>query len=315
MKNKVLIWSLVAAFIVALAGVSLAEDKATVANTDNDLVVVVNGEPITAFKFYAELEEQAGAQVLQNMIIESLIMQEVQKQKISITESDIVEQLERLRKQFPNEQSFQYALMGISQVELYSQLRVQAALWKLGTRNVTVTDEEMQKYYEENKEEYLEPEEVRARHILVKTEDEAKKIIADLDAGGDFAELAKANGLDGTKDRGGDLGFFTREEMVPEFSDAAFAMKIGEYTKAPVKSQFGYHVIKLEERKDAKQSSFDEVKPAIRQEILGEKATPNQKLIEDLVKNAKFDWKWDRYSNLFGGIAPSPEANPQGTTK
>jgi len=109
-KNKVLIWSLVAACIVAMVGAVMAEEVKTEANADSEIVVVVNGEPITAFKFYAELEEQAGHQVLQNMIIESLIMQEVQKQKLSITEADIVEQLERLRKQFPNEQSFQYAL-------------------------------------------------------------------------------------------------------------------------------------------------------------------------------------------------------------
>ena len=241
----------------------MAEEVKTEANADSEIVVVVNGEPITAFKFYAELEEQAGHQVLQNMIIESFI-----------TEADIVEQLERLRKQFPNEQSFQYALMGISQVELYSQLRVQAALWKLGTRNITVTDEEMKKFYDENKEEYLEPEEVRAAHILVKTEDEAKEIIGKLNDGGDFAQLAKEHGLDGTKDRGGDLGFFTREDMVPEFSEAAFALEEGAYTKEPVKSQFGFHVIRLDERKAAKQSSFDEVKPQLRQEILGEKAIP-----------------------------------------
>ncbi len=285
----------------------MAEEVKTEANADSEIVVVVNGEPITAFKFYAELEEQAGHQVLQNMIIESLIMQEVQKQKLSITEADIVEQLERLRKQFPNEQSFQYALMGISQVELYSQLRVQAALWKLGTRNITVTDEEMKKFYDENKEEYLEPEEVRAAHILVKTEDEAKEIIGKLNDGGDFAQLAKEHGLDGTKDRGGDLGFFTREDMVPEFSEAAFALEEGAYTKEPVKSQFGFHVIRLDERKAAKQSSFDEVKPQLRQEILGEKAIPSQKLIEELVAKSKFDWKWDRYSNLFGGLSPQPQ--------
>lgn len=286
--------------IVAMAGAVMAEEKA--AGNDGEIVVVINGEPITAFRFYAELEQQAGPQVLQNMIIESLIMQEVQKQGLSITEADIVEQLERLRSQFPNEQSFQYALMSISQVDLYSQLKVQAALWKLGTRNVKVTDEEMQKAYEENKEAYLEPEEVRASHILVKTEEEAKEIIASLDEGGDFAELAKEHGLDGTKDRGGDLGFFTREDMVPEFSDAAFAMEVGTYSSEPVQSQFGYHVIKLDERKEAKQLSFDEVKPQIRLEILEQKAVPAQNIIEDLIANSKLDWKWERYHNLFGGL-------------
>jgi parvulin-like peptidyl-prolyl isomerase len=293
-------------FIALLAGAAAAEEKTVASETkDNDIVVVVNGQPITAFKFYAELEDKAGSQILQNLIMESLILQEVEKQKLSITDNDIAQQLETLRKQFPNDQSFQYALMGVSQAELYSQLKVQAALWKLGTRNVTITDDELTKYFEEHKDEYKEPEEVRARHILVKTEDEAKKIISQLDAGGDFAELAKANGLDGTKDTGGDLGFFTYGDMVPEFSKAAFALEIGKYTKEPVKTQFGFHVIKLEERKEEKVHTFDEVKEQVRQAILKEKATPSQQIMEELVKNAKLDWKWERYSNLFGTLAPA----------
>lgn len=298
-----MIWSLIAVLIVSMTGVVLAEEQV---NGDKDFVAKVNGEPITAMKFYAQLEEQAGHQVLQGMIIESLIMQEVQKQKISITEADIVEQLDRLRQQFPNEQSFQYALMGLSQVELYQQLRIQAALWKLGTRNVKVTDEEMQAYYEENKDLFLEPEEIRAAHILVRTEEEAKEIIASLDDGGDFAALAKEHGLDGTKDRGGDLGYFTHGDMVPEFSDAAFALEVGSYTKEPVKSQFGYHVIKLDDRKEEAQLGLDEVKPKIRIAILEEKAVPANDIIEGLIRNAKIEWGWERYNDLFGGLTTMP---------
>lgn len=302
MRNRILICSLIAVLVGLMMGVAVAEEK--VNGDDGDIVVVVNGEPITAFKFYAEMEKQVGAQILQNMIIESLIMQEVERLKLSITDADIAQQLEMLRMQFPNEQSFQYALMGMSQENLYAQLKIQAALWKLGTRNVKVTEEEMKQYYEENKDDYKEPETVRARHILVKTEEEAKKIIEALDAGEDFAELAKAHGLDGTKDRGGDLGYFSYEEMVPEFSAAAFALEVGQYTKEPVQTQFGYHVIKLEERNEEKQYTLEEVKDSVQLAILSEKAASSQEIIQDLLKKAKFDWRWERYSNIFSGLVP-----------
>jgi foldase protein PrsA len=301
-RNRILICSLIAVLVGLMMGAAVAEEK--VNGDDGDIVVVVNGEPITAFKFYAEMEKQVGAQILQNMIIESLIMQEVERLKLSITDADIAQQLEMLRMQFPNEQSFQYALMGMSQENLYAQLKIQAALWKLGTRNVKVTEEEMKQYYEENKDDYKEPETVRARHILVKTEEEAKKIIEALDAGEDFAELAKAHGLDGTKDRGGDLGYFSYEEMVPEFSAAAFALEVGQYTKEPVQTQFGYHVIKLEERNEEKQYTLEEVKDSVQLAILSEKAASSQEIIQDLLKKAKFDWRWERYSNIFSGLVP-----------
>lgn len=302
MRNRILICSLIAVLVGLMMGAAVAEEK--VNGDDGDIVVVVNGEPITAFKFYAEMEKQVGAQILQNMIIESLIMQEVERLKLSITDADIAQQLEMLRMQFPNEQSFQYALMGMSQENLYAQLKIQAALWKLGTRNVKVTEEEMKQYYEENKDDYKEPETVRARHILVKTEEEAKKIIEALDAGEDFAELAKAHSLGGTKDRGGDLGYFSYEEMVPEFSAAAFALEVGQYTKEPVQTQFGYHVIKLEERNEEKQYTLEEVKDSVQLAILSEKAASSQEIIQDLLKKAKFDWRWERYSNIFFDLVP-----------
>ena len=302
MRNRILICSLIAVLVGLMMGAAVAEEK--VNGDDGDIVVVVNGEPITAFKFYAEMEKQVGAHILQNMIIEALIMQVVERLKLSITDADIAQQLEMLRMQFPNEQSFQYALMGMSQENLYAQLKIQAALWKLGTRNVKVTEEEMKQYYEENKDDYKEPETVRARHILVKTEEEAKKIIEALDAGEDFAELAKAHSLGGTKDRGGDLGYFSYEEMVPEFSAAAFALEVGQYTKEPVQTQFGYHVIKLEERNEEKQYTLEEVKDSVQLAILSEKAASSQEIIQDLLKKAKFDWRWERYSNIFSGLVP-----------
>ncbi len=130
----------------------------------------------------------------------------------------------------------------------------------------------------------IRPEKARARHILVKTEAEAKKIIAELGDKGDFAAAAKKHSTGPPGANGGDLGFFSDGMMVPEFSKAAFALKTGEFTKAPVKTQFGWHIIKLEERRKAEAAPFNEVAPKLRQE-LGRKAY--EKVVGDLRAKAK----------------------------
>jgi len=116
-------------------------------------------------------------------------------------------------------------------------------------------------------------EEVHARHILVANEDTAKKIIADLKKGGDFAALAKQHSTDPGAQNGGDLGFFKKDDMVPEFANAAFALKPGEVSPTPVKTQFGYHVIKVEERRAAPPPSFEEAKDELRQRIIQDAVT------------------------------------------
>ena len=112
--------------------------------------------------------------------------------------------------------------------------------------------------------------EIRARHILVAEEDAAKKAIAELKAGADFAELAKKSSTDPGAQTGGDLGFFKKADMLPEFSDAAFALKPGETTQAPIKTRFGWHVIKVEETRVAPAPSLEQVRNEIRQTLIQE---------------------------------------------
>ena len=117
-----------------------------------------------------------------------------------------------------------------------------------------VTEDTIRKRYDAFVKENPAKEEISARHILVQTEAQAKEVITELGKGADFAELAKARSIDPAgKQQGGDLGFFSKEEMVPEFSEAAFKMKDGEISKAPVRTQFGYHVIRVEARRTASQ--------------------------------------------------------------
>jgi peptidyl-prolyl cis-trans isomerase C len=124
------------------------------------------------------------------------------------------------------------------------------------------TDEAMKKVYEEASKQIAGEQEVRARHILVETEDDAKAVKAELDKGADFAELAKKKSKDPGSADGGDLGFFTKEQMVPEFSKVAFSLEPGKISD-PVKSQFGWHIIKVEEKRNRKPPEFDQVKSQI----------------------------------------------------
>jgi len=126
-------------------------------------------------------------------------------------------------------------------------------------------------------------EQVRARHILVNSEADAKGIIGEIGKGADFSELAKKKSTDPAGSEGGDLGFFSKSDMVPEFADAAFAMKPGEVSKAPVKSQFGWHVIKVEERRVGAPPSFQEVEEEVRGELARDLGTA---IIDDLKKKA-----------------------------
>lgn len=143
---------------------------------------------------------------------------------------------------------------------------------------IAISDAELKKYYESNKEEFIENDSVNARHILVEKEADAKSIIAQLKPlKGDalknkFIEIAKAKSTCASASEGGDLGYFTAGQMVPAFNDKAFSMKVKEFTTEPVKTQFGYHVIYIEDKKAKTAKSFADVKPFIEQRLKMEKA-------------------------------------------
>ncbi len=134
----------------------------------------------------------------------------------------------------------------------------------------TVTDAAVRARYDSQIANKAAQEEVHAKHILVPTEDQAKEIISQLEKGADFATLAKKYSKDPGSADGGDLGFFKKDDMVPAFADAAFALKPGEFTKTPVHTQFGWHVILVVERRQAPPPNFEQAADQIRQEMLKE---------------------------------------------
>lgn len=186
--------------------------------------------------------------------------------------------------------------LALVQDQLIADAYVQRLLQK------QVTDPKLHARYDKFVKDAPPREEVHARHILVANEDEAKAIIAELKKGADFNKLAQDKTTDPSgKTSGGDLGYFTKEDMVPEFADAAFKLKPGEITDTPVKTQFGWHVIKVEDRRTAKPPTFEQIKPRLTNEM-------SRELVGDKVKELRTAAKIEVY-NLDGskpGAAPGP---------
>ena len=169
------------------------------------------------------------------------------------------------------------------------------------------TDDLLRARYEEIKDdEEFSQEEVHARHILVGSEAEAAEVITELEGGADFENLARERSVDpSARSNSGDLGFFRREQMVPEFAEAAFALQPGDHTKEPVQSQFGWHVIEVLERREGT-PTFEETAPRLRQEMARE-------VVLALVADLRADAEIQRF-NLDGSpIQIAPEAGPEAT--
>src|SRR5579871_1334880 len=162
------------------------------------------------------------------------------------------------------------------------------------------TDDAMKKVYQEAAKQIEGEQEVHARHILVETEDDAKTIEAELKKGGDFAELAKTKSKDPGGADGGDLGFFTKDQMVPEFSSVAFALEPGKISD-PVKSQFGWHIIKVEEKRNRKAPDFEQVKPQIETYV-------TRKAQAEYVAKLREAAKVERMDQASNTATPAPDA-------
>jgi peptidyl-prolyl cis-trans isomerase C len=162
------------------------------------------------------------------------------------------------------------------------------------------TDEAEKKVYDDAAKQISGEQDVHARHILVETEDEAKAVKAELDKGADFAELAKKKSKDPGASDGGDLGFFTKDQMVPEFSAVAFALEPGKISD-PVKSQFGWHIIKVEEKRNRKPPEFDQVKSQI-------EAYVTRKAQADYVAKLREGAKIERMDQAANTPAATPDA-------
>jgi peptidyl-prolyl cis-trans isomerase C len=236
----------------------------------------------------AFLPEQSIAQDADDPVVATVGGVEIRTSELEMAEADLDPQFESL----PPEQRRVAALAAVidikalarkaeaeklDQTEEFKRLMafqrdraLHNALFRSGVVE-SISDADVKARYDQEVAAIPAEEEISARHILVPTEEEAQALITELDAGKDFAELAKEKSTGPSAGNGGDLGYFTKGRMVPEFEAAAFALEMGQYGKEPVKTQFGWHVIKVEDRREAAPPPFEQVADQIRQVLLRER--------------------------------------------
>jgi len=320
-QRKRLIETLMTALILAVgASLVLAEAK-----TAEDRVAVVNGTVITKQDFGVEMNraqqqfarsrqpvsdvqlEAIKNEVLENLINRELLYQESHKKGIKVDEATINKELAALRGRFPSETEYKTALskMNLSESAVRSEIEkgmaTQQFVDKQFGEKITVSDAETKSYYDNNADSFKQPKQVCASHILIKVDPEAEEskkaearkkieeIQKKLKKGEDFGTLAKEFSKCPSSEKGGDLGCFGRGQMVGPFEEAAFALKPGEVSDI-VDTKFGYHLIKVTEKKPASTMDYAKVKDRLQQYLKQEKIQEELSLyVEKLKEKAKVE--------------------------
>jgi peptidyl-prolyl cis-trans isomerase C len=261
---KKIITSIIIIAIVALAYFSLAKEKETIkpeAKSEDKVMAKIDGKPVyeseirEKIQTYIELNAMGNEDAMNYDKLDKEVKDEIVK---SIVVGDLIT---KEAKQAKTNEKPEYK-KGLQFAE--NQLMQRLFIEKIIKDNLT--DEKLQAKYKQTVSEQSNKNEYKVSHILVKTEDEAKQVKQKLDKGEDFAKLAKEFSLDSNKESGGSLAYFSHGQMVPPFEEAVEKLKIGEIS-APVKTEFGYHVIKLDEKRQVKVASFEELKSKVSEEI------------------------------------------------
>ncbi len=304
-----------------LPGSAPADEAAVESSSSDETVAVVNGDKVTRGQVDRELrgyqqrmmrsgqslnaENLAGMreQVVEGLIDRALLYQASVKEGITVSQEEVDERFDEIRGQFPSEDAFQSALgqMGVTdkaiREELHGGLAVQKLIDMRFEKTGEISKEEARLFYDSRPEAFAGPEQVRARHILIQVQpddgeearQDALKTLEEIrvqgEGGKDFGELAGEYSQCPSKNQGGDLGYFPRGKMAKPFEDAAFALKPGEVSEV-VQTQFGYHLIKLEDRKAEGTIPFEEVQERLRM-YLGSEAV--KEAVRSYVKQLRHD--------------------------
>jgi len=313
--KKFFLVTIIALALASIGPISLADEN----KPSEDRIAVVNGSVITQEDFNREMsraQQQIASmgqtlndsqlseikkEVLRNLINLELLYQASQENGIKVDEEAINEQLKALKKRFPNEAEFKDALSkkNLSEEAIKSQIGQGMAIQKFidekVTQKITVSDKETKAYYDSHPDFFKEPEQVQASHILIKVEpkfNESQKAEArekietiqqKLQEGGDFAALAKEFSECPSSEKGGDLGFFKRGQMVKPFEDAAFTLEPNK-TSDIVETRFGYHLIKTIDKRPETTIPYKDIKDKLEQYLKQEKVKNEIKLYVDKLR-------------------------------
>jgi peptidyl-prolyl cis-trans isomerase C len=307
-------------FLVGTVWPVLAEK----AGTPQDNVAVVNGVTITRADFDREMNRakqvygmgkpiqasqlpEIERKTLENLVEREVLFQESEKRGIKVDESVVNNELDKLKKRFPSEEEFKQNLerMDLTEASLKSEFKrvmaVQQLIEEQIVVNVAVSEKEVDSYYTNNPNLFKQPEQVRASHILIGVKSDANEsekaearkktesVLSRLKKGEKFEALAKEFSTCPSNTKGGDLGFFRRGQMVKPFENAAFSLEPGQ-TSDIVETRFGYHVIRVVEKKPASTLALADVKEQLEQQIKQQKIRSEMgKYVADLKEKAKVE--------------------------
>ncbi len=320
-QTRPVIKALVVLILVMASSLTWAAEK----KAPGDKVAVVNGVTISKETYDRELNffvrraapggqkipdvqmAQMKNDVLESLIDRELLYQESQKKGIQVKSEAVSDQLQKIQQRYPSKEEFNKLLsnMGLTESDVQMQIArgmaIQELIDKEVTEKIKVSDEETRSFYDKNPQLFQQPEQVKASHILIKVEANApddqktearKKIEAvqqKVQKGEDFAALAKTYSEGPSGPRGGDLGYFKRGQMVKPFEEAAFSLKTNE-TSEIVETRFGYHLIKVNDKKPAKKMTYAEVKDRLNDHLKKQKTdSETSAYIETLREDAKIE--------------------------
>ena len=263
---------------------------------------------ISIFKLFSpdfDVSTIARADIVDQLLEEQVVMAEADKKDITVKDEDAQPAMDEIKKGLENQfgdekkmasglEKFKLTWDDLKEI-VVNNIKIQK-LYTQVTGDVKITDKEVEKYYQEHVAEFAMPEQVKASHILVKEEKLANELKARLEKGEDFAKLAKEHSIDpGSRESGGELGYFPAGRMVPEFDKAAFSTPVGQLSPV-IKTEHGYHIIKVEDKKPARTLTLEEVKPFLAMQLESQKkdekflayieqlkaeAKPENKLVKD----------------------------------
>lgn len=236
-------------------------------------VASVGSESIKKEELYSLLVKQYGDEALDALVTDKIIEMEAKKEKVTISDKEKEEELKNLKESYGGEEGFKAALeqSGVTEAGIAEDIEKYLKTEKLLEPRIDLKEDEIKAYFEENKDQFAQQEQVKASHILVEDEATAKEVKSKLDKGEEFADLAKEYSTDASNaESGGELGYFGKGEMEAAFEEAAFALKANEIS-GPVKTDYGYHIIKVEDKKEAKEAVYEDSKEAAKKALFDER--------------------------------------------
>lgn len=301
MKNKMVPIALASLLVGGGGGFWAGQ---SISSSSSETLVTVNGEKITKNDMFETMEKQMGPQVIEGLVSNALIEQATKKANIKATDAELEKELETVKSQYGGNEQFEQALTsnGMSVSAFKEELATTVKLKKLLSKSITISDKDIQSYFEENQATFDQPEQVQASHILVYDQKEAESLLDKVKKGEDFAKLAKEKSQDvGSAQNGGDLGFFGKGQMEAAFEKAAFSLKKGDISDIVSykandpetgEEKTRYHIIKVTDKKPAKKAVLKDNKETIKETLLNQQLqTEYQNWLEKTKKESKIEYK------------------------